>query len=368
VNSTRTVTNVGLVGCGYWGSKHLRVLNEIRGGELTALCDHSESNIARQAKNSLPPFVTSDYDAFLASNIEAVIIATPASTHFSLARRALLAGKHVLVEKPFTTDSFEALQLIDLADRLGLRLAVGHTYVFHPAVQYLRTLVETGALGDLFYVYSSRLNFGLLQPDIDVIWDLAPHDLSILSYTLGRQPLAAGARGSAFVSDGPCEIAHLDLELLGGPAAHIYLSWLEPHKVRRFTIVGSERTVVYDDLAAGESIRIYDRKISMMPGPFERPLPNYWQGGATVPHLDEHEPLKREDEHFVQSIQTGEPLLSNGWSGLEAVRIMEAASRSLAKGGVSQLIETDLMRTIGPSPADMQASEMDFVSTASRRS
>ncbi|MEX0786799.1 MAG: Gfo/Idh/MocA family oxidoreductase, partial [Dehalococcoidia bacterium] len=197
--SNRTV-RVGLVGCGYWGSKHLRVLNELRGCEVSALCETSIENIVKQPRAFLPALVTADYDAFLAEAMDAVVIATPAKTHFELAMRALERNKHVLIEKPFTTNIDDALTLITTARHRGLTLAVGHTYVYHPAVEYLRGMIERNELGRLRYIHTARLNFGILQPDVDVLWDLAPHDLSILLYVLQQEPEVAGARGAACIN------------------------------------------------------------------------------------------------------------------------------------------------------------------------
>ena len=235
---------VGLAGCGYWGSKHLRVLNELPDCELAALCEPSAENLDKVSKAFLPEFITDDFDEMLETDIDAVVIAAPARLHYPLAKAALLKGKHVLTEKPFATTSEHALDLAETATARGLTVMVGHTYVFHPAVQYLKELVKSGDLGDLLYIHTARLNFGLLQPDVDVLWDLAPHDLSILAYLLEEEPMVAGARGAARINPNLAEVAHLDLEFMDGLFAHIHVSWLEPVKVRRITRIGSEKTGV----------------------------------------------------------------------------------------------------------------------------
>jgi predicted dehydrogenase len=335
---------VGIVGCGYWGSKHLRVFNELPNAEVVALCDASEANIAKQPKGFLPPLVTGDYEEFLNSNIDAVVIATPARTHYPLALKALQRGKHVLTEKPFATSSSQAEELIRAAEKGGLTLMVGHTYVYHPAVEFLREMVQTEQLGPLYYIHTARLNFGLLQPDVDVLWDLAPHDLSILLYTMGEEPIAGGARGTAHVNPSLYEIAHVDLEFLNGLLAHIYVSWLEPIKVRRFVFVGGDRTVVYDDVADGEMIRVYNKGIKLDAGAAAGGnfAPQYLQEDINIPFLPSREPLRAEASHFLDCIRTGKRPLSDGWEGLKVVRILEAVEKSLYNGGSMELFSPEL--------------------------
>jgi predicted dehydrogenase len=263
------------------------------------------------------------------------VIAAPARLHYPLAKAALLAGKHVMTEKPFATTSQDALDLAETAQSRGLTIMVGHTYVFHPAVQYLKEIIKSGELGVLHYVHTARLNFGLLQPDVDVLWDLAPHDLSILAYLLDEEPVVAGARGAARINPHLCEVAHLDLEFLDGLFAHIHVSWLEPVKVRRITLIGSEKTVVYDDVAAGEMIRIYNKSIQLGERVGENGFgpPLYRQGDTTIPFVADQEPLKAEDAHFLECIRSGERPRSDGWQGLKVVNILESASKSLYNGG-----------------------------------
>lgn len=335
---------MGLVGCGYWGSKHLRVFNELPNCEVTALCEPSVEAISKQPKAFLPPLVTADYEEFLSATMDAVVIATPAGTHHRLVLQALLSDRHVLVEKPFTTNTAEALALITAAEERGLTLAVGHTYVYHPAVQFLRKFIEAQQLGPLHYAHTARLNFGTLQPDVDVLWDLAPHDLSILLYILQEEPLVAGARGAACVNPRLCEIAHVDLQFPGGPFAHIYVSWLEPTKIRRLTFVGEEKSLVYDDIAQGEMIRVYDKSIKLTSGngAEDTLVPQYLQGDVTIPFLGGGEPLKNECAHFLDCVRTGQPVISGGWEGLKVVRILEAAEKSLYNGGSEELVSADV--------------------------
>lgn len=335
---------VGLAGAGYWGSKHLRVLNELPGCEVTALCEPNAANLQKLPKGLLPAYVTADFDEMLESNIDAVVIAAPARLHYPLAKAALLKDKHVLTEKPFATSSQEALDLIDIAESRRLTLMVGHTYVYHPAVQYLKQVIDSGELGQIHHVHSARLNFGLLQPDVDVLWDLAPHDISILMYLLGEEPMVAGARGTARVNPRLCEIAHLDLEFMDGLLAHIHVSWLEPVKVRRMTIIGAERTIVYDETTQGESIRLYNKKITLGEPNGENGFgpPKYITGDVTIPFVQDAEPLKQEDMHFLECIRTGARPRSDGWEGLKVVHILESAAKSLYNGGSMEYLTPGL--------------------------
>jgi predicted dehydrogenase len=335
---TKDKIKVGLAGCGYWGSKHLRVLNELPDCELTALCEPAAANLEKVSASFLPPFVTDDFDEMLESDIDAVVIATPARLHYPLAKAALERGKHVLTEKPFATTSQEALDLAETAQARGLTVMVGHTYVFHPAVQYLKDLVASGELGTLHYVHMARLNFGLLQPDVDVLWDLAPHDLSILAYLLDDEPMVAGARGAARINPRLAEVAHLDLEFMNGLFAHIHVSWLEPVKVRRVTLIGSKKTVVYDDVSQTKTIRVYNKSIELgePDGENGHLPPLYHVGDVTIPFVQEQEPLRVEDSHFLDCIRRGATPRSDGWHGLKVVNILETASKSLYNGGTME--------------------------------
>jgi predicted dehydrogenase len=333
------MVKVGLVGCGYWGSKYLRAFNETPGGQVAAIYDIDPAKL-KQAQVVCPSaLATSDYSEFLASGIEAVVIATPASTHFPLAREALFHSKHVLVEKPFATTTADALHLVHLAEGEKLSLMVGSTFLYSPPVEFLKETILNGQLGSILYINSSRLNFGLLRPDVDVLWDLAPHDIAIILHLLGQTPLAVAARGVGCVNGGLSEIAHADLAFPDGLFAHIHVSWLEPAKIRRLTVVGSERMVVYDDTAAGEAIRIYDRQVKLSPrngaGNHHHQV-SYSYGDVRIPHLAEAEPLKEECRHFLQCIETGDKPLSDGWHGLQVISILETLGKSLEDGGVME--------------------------------
>jgi len=267
--------------------------------------------------------------------IEAVVVATPVSTHARLVREALVAGKHVLVEKPITDSGATAEGLIELAAQSNRVLMVGHTFLFNPAVEVLRNLVHCGELGDIYYAHAQRLNLGLFQRDINVLWDLAPHDISILMHVLGAEPIAAGAHGAAYVQHGIEDVAYVNLAFPKRTSAAIHVSWLDPNKVRRITIVGSRKMAVYDDVQTLEKIRVYDRSVHAPPhtdgfGEFQL---SYRYGSITIPHLPSAEPLRLEDEHFLECIRTGRVPLTDGRQGLQVVRVLEPAHASLSAGG-----------------------------------
>jgi predicted dehydrogenase len=278
--------------------------------------------------------------------VDAVVVATPVSTHGRIVREALEHGKHVLVEKPIAASSAEAAELVNLARERGLVLMVGHTFLYHPAVRALRDIVRSGELGDLYYVHSQRLNLGLFQHDVNVIWDLAPHDISILSYVIGAEPLAAAARGEAYVRRGIEDIAFVDLLFPNRVRAAVHVSWLDPNKVRRTTIVGSRKMVVWDDVEMLEKIRIYDTGVDPLPhtddfGEFHL---SYRYGNITIPHLPATEPLRVECEHFVDCIRTGTTPLTDGQNGLDVVRVLEAATRSLKDAGKLHVVAQNTAR------------------------
>jgi len=339
------MVRIGIVGCGYWGSKHLRVFSALPGCNVQALCDANAELLDKAARAYEPEVATTDFEEFLAGPIDAVVIATPARTHFRLAQAALQADKHVLVEKPFTATSSEGLELVQLSDERELTLMVGHTFVYNPAILFLKDLLQRGDLGDLYHVHMARLNFGLLQPDVDVVWDLAPHDLSIILYLMDQEPVAVGARGSAHINPSLKEVAHMDLQFSQGETAHIHLSWLDPCKVRRLTVVGSERMAICDDMSPGEMIRIYDKRVKLTTSngsPVYHPV-EYAFGNTSIPHIADQEPLRNECEHFLNSIRSGERPRSDGRAGLQVVRILETVEKSLYNGGA--------MEPLAPAPA-----------------
>jgi predicted dehydrogenase len=321
---------VAVVGCGYWGSKHVRVLHATEGVDHVALVDACEPRLKSLARNFPAASAYSTLDEAL-PHIDAVVIATPPTTHVPLALAAMRAGKHVLVEKPLATNSAGARRLIEAAAQAGVTLMVGHTFEYNPAVWKLRELVSSGVLGNVYYLDSARLNLGLYQTDVNVIFDLAPHDVSIINHVLGVAPIAVQAWASRHAHDRFEDVAYLRLiyadERL---SANIHVSWLDPCKVRRVTAVGSAKMAVYDDLAADERIRILDKGVSSNgPDNAGQPPMSYRYGDITSPFVASDEPLALQDAHFVESLITGATPATDGANGLAVVEILEAAQLSL---------------------------------------
>jgi len=332
------VIGVGVIGVGYWGPKHARNFAEVRGSRLAMVADLDERRLSAMRDRHPGLHTTTQHREMLDSpGVDAVVIATNASTHVRLAREALLAGKHVLVEKPIAVSGQDAEELIQLAECSGLTLMVGHTFLYHPAVRALHDIVQSGELGEIYYAHAQRLNLGQFQRDINVLWDLAPHDLSILMYVLGMNPIGVAARGSAYVQAHIEDVGYVDLTFPNRIRAQIHVSWLDPNKVRRLTIVGSQKMVVYDDVETLEKLRVYDRGVDAPPhtdtfGEFQL---SYRYGDITIPALPSTEPLRVECEHFLECIRTGRKPLTDGWHGLQVVRILELAEASLRDGNAS---------------------------------
>jgi predicted dehydrogenase len=325
---------IAVIGCGYWGSKHVRVLSEIPHADIALAVDFDQTRL-NHIRSTYPgvPVSTEFQRALSDETIDGVILATPISSHFSLAMQALSAGKHVLVEKPLAQTGAECRELIALAKRNGVSLMVGHTFQYHPAVLYLRELVNSGQLGKIHYIDCARLNLGLYQPDANVLWDLAPHDLSILTMLLEDDPNTVSAWGSCHRWPRIEDVIYVNMTFPTDISAHLHVSWLDPCKVRRVTIVGSNGMVVFNDGPTSEKIRIYDKRfeIETTGDGFSDFQSSYHQGNVVIPPISGAEPLKLEVEDFVRSIITGEPVRADGEAGLRVVEILETASRSLIR-------------------------------------
>ena len=311
----------GIIGWGYWGPKIARNLNTVHDAMVTIVADW-DANRLKAATESLQWIQTTTRaeDVFRA-DVDGVIVATPVQTHYRLAREALLQGKHVLVEKPLTTNVKEAQDLVELAKQVQCILMVGHTFEYNPAVNELRRLVQSGDLGKIYRVEAERVNLGLFRADTNVIWDLAPHDISILMYILGKKPEEVRVQAHAHLLPHIYDVAHLDLEFADGMSAHIHVSWLHPCKIRRVTVIGDARMVVYDDTNPAEMIKIYNKGADINADP----VVSYRYGAITIPHIDWIEPLRLECEDFVNSIRTGAQPRAHGGVGLEVVRVLAAA-------------------------------------------
>lgn len=336
-----TGLSVGVIGCGYWGSKHARVLNSVEDVEAVVVIDSDQDKVTRLCQSF--PGVTgyTSLDEAI-DRVDAVVVATPPSTHAPLAMRLIEAGKHVMVEKPLATTSADARSMIAAADAMGVVLMVGHTFEYHSAVWKLRDMVQSQDIGDLYYVDTARLNLGLYQSDVNVILDLAPHDVSILNYILGRRPTSvhcwAARNAHRFLED----VAYLRLSYTN-PAvfANVHVSWLDPCKVRRVTLVGSKKMAVYNDLASEERIRIHDKGVLQLPAHADdtRAPMSYRYGDVVAPYLTMNEPLAVEDRHFVDSVISGTRPITDGPNGLAVVEILECAQTSLEENRPVEIAE-----------------------------
>lgn len=338
-------TTIGVIGCGYWGPNLLRNFAENEAAQLRWICDVNARRLDAMGRRYPSAETTRDYKLLLADErLAAVVIATPVATHYDFAREALLAGKHVLIEKPFTASVREAEELIELAARERLTLMVDHTFIYTGAVRKIKEIVESGELGELLYFDSTRINLGLFQHDINVVWDLAPHDLSIMDYLIGRQPTALTATGSCHIERGIENIAYVMLRFTDEFIAHFHFNWLSPVKIRRTLIAGSRKMVVYDDIEPTEKVRVYDKGVTTNRSEDEedretayKTLVSYRTGDVWVPKLDSTEALQYVCREFLDAISEGRPPLTDGGAGLRVVRLLEAAQASINEGG--RLIE-----------------------------
>jgi predicted dehydrogenase len=325
---------IGVVGCGYWGARHVRVLSSLSAVSHVALIDWNPN--ARAPLCAAFPAVSafSDLESAL-PHVDAVVIATPPRSHSALALQALHAGKHVLVEKPLATSVAEAHALVTEASKAHRVLMVGHTFEFNAAVRELGRRLDRGELGEIYYIHSARLSLGLYQQDVNVIWDLAPHDVSILNYLLRSSPTRVTTWGSTNAQAGIEDLAYIRLDYRDlGVTGYIHVSWLDPRKVRQVTVVGSDKMAIYNEQDTEERLRIFDRGIGSQDGDSARfgwPL-SYRLGDIISPHIHFNEPLAVEDRHFVDCIREGRAPDADGWNGLAVVETLEAAERSLRTG------------------------------------
>ena len=327
---------IGVVGYGYWGPNLVRNFVEVPEAKVVSVSDLSAKRLGLVSTRYPSVETTPHFQDLLSdSRIDAIAMATPVSTHFELAMQALRAGKHVLVEKPLATTSEQAIRLIEEAARRNLVLMVDHTFVYTGAVRKIKELVASERLGDIYYYDSARINLGLFQHDVNVLWDLAVHDLSIMDYVLPSQPRAVCATGINHISGEPANIAYLTLFFDGSLIAHIHVNWLSPVKVRRTLIGGSRNMIVYDDLEPSEKIKVYDRGIAINNHSenLYQMLIGYRTGDMWSPQLDSTEALRAEAQHFVRCIEQSERPITDGETGLRVVEILEAATQSMARRG-----------------------------------
>ncbi|HLZ55317.1 MAG TPA: Gfo/Idh/MocA family oxidoreductase [Ktedonosporobacter sp.] len=315
----------GVIGWGYWGPKIARNLDGLPQASVAMVADLDSRRLASLAVNQPWIKTTTRIEDVFESDVDGVVVATPVRTHYQLAKQALLSGKHVLVEKPLTASVPEAEELVELAREKNLVLMVGHTFEYSPAVNELRKLVQNGDLGKIYSVETERVNLGLFRNDINVIWDLAPHDVSILLYLFGQAPVRTSVQARAHLQPHICDSAHIDLGFADGMTSHIHVSWLHPCKIRRVTVIGDARMVVYDDTNPAEMIKVYNKGADV----HADPSVSYRFGATTIPHIDWMEPLRLEVEDFANAIRTGSRPRANGESGLAVVKVLAAVQEAV---------------------------------------
>ena len=335
------ILRVGVIGYGYWGPNLTRNFFELPSSEVIAIADLSKENLERARAKYPEVVLTADYKDFFDKELDAVIISTPPKTHFPIAKECLLNDLHVFVEKPITLNSRDAEELIDLAEERGLTLMVGHTFEYNSSVQAMKDFIDDGELGDLYYIDAARLNLGLFQHDSNVLWDLAPHDLSILMYLLGQKPISVSAHGMPCAFEGIYDLAKLSLLFPNNLMAYIHVSWIDPAKVRRVTVVGSKKMAVFNDLGIDGKIKIYDKGVEApaYTNGFNEFQYNYRSGDITIPKISYDEPLRTECQHFIDSVVNQAEPKSSGRSGLAVIKILEAAERSMANDSTHEVLE-----------------------------
>jgi len=333
-----TRLKLGVIGAGAWGRNHVRTAAGLADAELAAVCDTDPKVRERLARQYPGTFVTGDAAALL-ERVDAVIVASPAATHATLAQQCVAAGKPCLVEKPFALSVRAAEAVAAQAAERKVPVLAGHLLVYHPAVERLRTLVQSGELGKVFYLYGLRVNLGQVRQDENALWSFGPHDVSVALYVLGEAPVRVAAQGKSYLQPRIEDVVFLTMEFASGVLAHVQLSWLDPHKERKLTIVGAKKMVVFDDMEPREKLRIYDKGVERPPeyGSFGESLA-IREGDIFIPRIPTVEPLAAELGHFVRVVRGEEEPRASAADGVRVVRVLEAASRSLANGGAPEAL------------------------------
>ena len=344
------LVNVAIIGSGYWGPNLIRNVAALPTARLHTVCDIREEALV-QIKKQYPAtrLTANSLEVLNDPAIDAVVIATPVATHYTLVKESLEAGKHVLVEKPLAMTSVECQELIDLAEQQNRVLMVGHVFRYNAAVQKLKSYIDSGELGEIYYIYSSRLNLGRIRRDVNALWNFAPHDISIITHLLDMTPAQVTVSGFSYIQPAVEDVVFMTLNFPNGIGAHIHLSWLDPRKVRLMTVVGSKKMVIYDDVSSDAKIRVYDKSVTKQPmqqslgdfssfGEFQLLLR---AGDVLIPKIDFVEPLKVECQHFIECILEQKQPLTDGWEGLRVVQVLEAAQRSLDKHGYPEPIDDE---------------------------
>lgn len=329
------MVNVAVVGAGAWGINHVRAMSRAKDARLVLVCDGSEAARARAAAIAPEARLGQDLDEALAApDVDAIVLATPAKYHAEQARMALNADKHVLVEKPIALDAADAHAVVSAAETHKRVLMVGHLMLFHPAVEKLKSMIDGGELGRVFYIYAVRVNLGRVRQDENALWSLAPHDVSMIEHLLGDEPDSVSARGGTYLQSRIEDVVFVNLRFRSGVSAQIQVSWLDPRKERRLTIVGSQKMVEFDDVHPVEKIRIYDKGVDRPPTFTEyAQFLSIRNGDIHIPHVPMVEPLERETRHFLDCIVQGKRPLTDGHSAMRVVRVLEAAQKSLESDG-----------------------------------
>ncbi len=339
-----TDLRIGAIGCGYWGPNLIRNFVEIPGAQVIAISDLQQEPMNRMMQR-FPQIETStrDYRDMFDMGLDAVVIATPPATHYAIARDCLEHGLHVLVEKPITLNSEDAIDLIRVAEENDRILMVGHTFEYNPAVRALRQMIVSGELGDIYYIDAIRASLGLFQTKANVVWDLAPHDISILRYLLDADPVSVNTHGSSCVQEGIEDIAYTSLTFPNNVLAHIRSSWLDPSKQRRITVVGSKKMAIYDDVEPLEKVKIYDKGVKAIrhTDTFGEFSFAYHYGDVVIPYIRFEEPLRVQTQHFLDCIRDGRQPQTDGHNGLRVVQVVEAAQQSLHNGGETVYVSTN---------------------------
>ncbi len=341
--------NIGLVGIGHWGKNHLRILSGFRGVKLSCVCDSDRKRLLAFESQYPNTRFTEDFGELL-FYVDALVIASSAVTHYSFAKEALLAGKHVFVEKPLALDPREGEELVEIAESKGLILMVGHLLLFHPAIEMLKTLIREGSLGEVYYLYSQRSNLGIVRQDENVLWSLAPHDIYIPIYLLDDIPESVSVRGKDYLQNGIEDVVFGNLFFPDGKMANFHTSWLDPRKVRRFTVVGSKKMAVFDDMEADEKLKIYDKGIDIKRAGKEELPPatiSVRYGDVISPNLPFKEPLAEELWHFVKCVLEGKTPKTDGRHGLLTLYLLDACQRSLNSRGIPVEIPEKARRLLG---------------------
>jgi predicted dehydrogenase len=326
--------NVAVVGVGNWGRNLLRNFAQAKRSKVTWICDVEEKTLAKQAATVPAAKSTTRFDDVLNADVDAVVIATKATTHYELAAKALKAGKHVYVEKPLCLASREADDLVALAEKNSKKLMVGHLLLYHTCVEKLRGMIDRNELGKVYYMYTQRVNLGVVRQDENAWWSLAPHDVSVICHLFNAQPVAVSAFGQCYLQKGVEDVVFAMLQFADGKIAHIHVSWLDPHKIRKMTVVGANRMITFDDMDASEKIRIYDKGADVKEGyeSFAQAIA-IRSGDILIPRVAPNEPLQIEAQHFVDGVLDNKPIRTDGADGVRVVRVLEAGAESIKCGG-----------------------------------